>query len=401
MSKILITGNGFDLFHHLPTKYGHFMSIMKTIEKNKYHNEVSFDELFGHDFRESFESDYDLIVENYKVENIKFDYLKIKELGELLRNNNWYKYFDKVRKIETWIDFESEIGNVLNQMSSLIRLVEMKRSRTTIFNNHDMNIYIDFSEFDFCNEGIVDGISINDKYINSRTGKFDAKRTLNELGILLNSFTIIFNMYLSHIVMQFYDNYNNTLRIPINLIDFFYSFNYTPTLESIYNKNIDVVYLHGKTNSDISLQNIVLGVDEIPNEIVSLNAFEFSKYYQKIIKKTNNNLLSIPDESTHITEEHVFYIFGHSLDKSDKEYIKHIFDFLKNDNTEASNVRIFYYDQKDNINKLKNLLSFMKKEVIIDFHASGRLDFVEISESNIEREFSKTIWKKYDEGYIM
>ncbi|WP_052257153.1 AbiH family protein [Flavobacterium sp. AED] len=36
MAKILITGNGFDLFHHLPTKYGHFMSIMKAIEENNF-----------------------------------------------------------------------------------------------------------------------------------------------------------------------------------------------------------------------------------------------------------------------------------------------------------------------------------------------------------------------------
>ena len=45
MSKILITGNGFDLFHHLPTKYQHFMSVMKTIENNQFDNDISFDEL--------------------------------------------------------------------------------------------------------------------------------------------------------------------------------------------------------------------------------------------------------------------------------------------------------------------------------------------------------------------
>ena len=48
MSKILITGNGFDLFHHLPTKYGHFMAIMMTIEEISFSSDIiTFEELFG------------------------------------------------------------------------------------------------------------------------------------------------------------------------------------------------------------------------------------------------------------------------------------------------------------------------------------------------------------------
>ena len=31
--NILIVGNGFDLSHYLPTKYDHFMLVMKAIEK--------------------------------------------------------------------------------------------------------------------------------------------------------------------------------------------------------------------------------------------------------------------------------------------------------------------------------------------------------------------------------
>ena len=51
MAKILITGNGFDLFHHLPTKYQHFMSVMKTVENNQFNDKVSFEELFGLEFK--------------------------------------------------------------------------------------------------------------------------------------------------------------------------------------------------------------------------------------------------------------------------------------------------------------------------------------------------------------
>ena len=51
MSKILITGNGFDLFHYLPTKYGHFIAIMTTIEDCNFSEDVSFEELFGKVFK--------------------------------------------------------------------------------------------------------------------------------------------------------------------------------------------------------------------------------------------------------------------------------------------------------------------------------------------------------------
>lgn len=401
MAKILITGNGFDLFHHLPTKYGHFMSIMMTIGKFDFENEILFKDLFGRIFKEKFPIDYDLIIENYQVSDIRFDRFKIKELVELLKNNMWYKHFYKINEIDTWIDFESEIENVLIQISSLIRLVEKKQSGERFFKNDDLNIYIDFSEFDFCDKEVEGGVYINEKYINIRTGKFDSKEVLKKMVFALDEFTSIFNVYLSHVIVQFYDKYIGNLKIPIQSIDFFYSFNYTPTLEKIYNDKLNVVYLHGKTNIDDSIQNIVLGVDEIPVELTLNKAFEFSKYYQKILKRTNNTLLNIPNKDTEISEEYIFYIFGHSLDKSDKEYIENIFLFLEKDHTQSSGILVFYYDENDNKSKVKNLFSFIKKDVIVDLNASGRLDFIEINQTNLDNKFNKKIWQKYDENYLV
>ena len=65
MSKILITGNGFDLFHHLPTKYEHFILVMKTIEEIEINEKVEFDDLFGHYFKQVTNIDYNYIKENY------------------------------------------------------------------------------------------------------------------------------------------------------------------------------------------------------------------------------------------------------------------------------------------------------------------------------------------------
>ena len=59
MSKILITGNGFDLFHHLPTKYGHFMAVMKTIENLNKNDEFTFEDLFGGYFKNEYKKGYE------------------------------------------------------------------------------------------------------------------------------------------------------------------------------------------------------------------------------------------------------------------------------------------------------------------------------------------------------
>lgn len=401
MSKILITGNGFDLFHHLPTKYHHFISIMQTIEGNHYDTDVSFDELFGRVFKIKHQYEYKSIEENYNTASIKFSYEKLNSIKKLLETNLWYKHFKNVTEIETWIDFESEIENVLIQMSSIIKHSEENRTIYTSFNNRELNIYIDFSEFGLCRKNDSENSYFDEDNINPRTGKFDAKKALDKMIKSFDEFITIFNVYLSHVTMLFYDNYKGEIKIPIHYVDFFYSFNYTPTLEKIYNKNIHVVYLHGETNSDNSIQNIVLGVDEIPNEMILNKAFEFSKYYQKIVKRSNDRLLGIPNKETNISEEHVFYIFGHSLDKSDKGYIKHIFSFLENDYTDSSNLVVFYYDDNDYKSKVKNLFSFMEKDIIVDLNESGRLVFVEINKVNLEREFGRKLWQKYGEDYIV
>jgi hypothetical protein len=133
MAKILITGNGFDLFHHLPTKYQHFMSVMKTIENNQFKNEISFDELFGIEFKKYFSYDYNAIADHYKVVNILFKYDKVNRIKEMLKDNLWYKCFSKVLEIDTWIDFETEVESILNQLSYFRKFDDKLEIRKMVF----------------------------------------------------------------------------------------------------------------------------------------------------------------------------------------------------------------------------------------------------------------------------
>jgi hypothetical protein len=399
MSKILITGNGFDLFHHLPTKYGHFMAIMKTIENVEFKKQIAFEELFGGYFKDEFDRDYNSIIENYNTDNIKFDNAKINELQLLLKGNNWYHYFRTILEVNTWIDFEIEVENILKQLSILLKSETPQSKKVNYYRDIPIN-YFDFNLFGIIEHKLEDKelFSIIDKYVDKRALGIKSVHVLSDLSIAFENFTMIFNRYLVAVVGIFYNHKKNNQSIPLQLINEIYTFNYTPTLEKLY--NIDkskVVYLHGEMHEDCEFQNLVFGVSEIPDEVKIAKGYDFAKYYQKINKRSNKKFIKIPVKNKGINET-VFYIIGHSLDESDKEYIVDLFKFLEVDFNGNSKICVFYHNANDRESKIKNLFKIIDKKFIVEMDKVGRLYFVELNNKNIDSEFNKqTI--KYSKGY--
>jgi hypothetical protein len=390
MSKILIIGNGFDLFHHLPTKYNHFISIMETIEKFQPSKEATFEDLFGRIFKDKYLNDYNSIVDNYNVKQIKFDNSKIKQIDKLLKTNLWYKYFKSVCEIDTWIDLEMEIENILNQASTLLKSETLQTKKI----NQLMDVPINYSDFELF--GIIEHkfdnreiISIPEKYLDKRKREIKSKDIFNDLAKSFEDFITIFNQYLVDVVSVFYTVVKQKSLIPFQLMDEIYTFNYTPTLEEFYNvEKSKVVYLHGQINGDNNLQNIVLGISDVSTAIKASKMYNFTKYYQKIIKKCNKKFIEVPKALKSSLSETIFYIIGHSLDESDKEYIIDLFKFLEFDNDKYSKICVFCYDKKDHENKLKNILSIKDKDFIVEMNRTGRLYFVELNEESIKNQFS-------------
>ena len=385
MSKILITGNGFDLFHHLPTKYQHFISIMQTIEKHQFKDEVTFLKLFGRSFKDRFPKDFESIVENYNVEHIKFDNLKIKQIDELLKENLWYKYFKTVLEIDTWIDFEVEINEVLILVNNYFDYYKSNYNKVKLLDYKDKDILSVFK---------IISVSTNDL-----DDKYKIRRKVNErlayevLLYNLEDFIKIFNRYLVDIVSAFYDNIKQKISIPYHLMNEIYTFNYTPTLEKMYKVDKSkVVYLHGEINEDFQKQNLVLGISELNDEVKESKIYGFTKYYQKVNKNSNNKFVDVPKRVTSSLNETVFYIIGHSLDLSDKEYIIDLFKFLEFDHNEFSKICVFYFNENDKVNKWNNLFSIIDKEIILEMNKSKRLYFVELSVENIQKEFCKDLY---------
>ncbi|MGO5444424.1 hypothetical protein ACTQXY_13060 [Faecalimonas sp. LCP19S3_D12] len=127
---------------------------------------------------------------------------------------------------------------------------------------------------------------------------------------------------------------------------------------------------------------MVLGIDEYLDDDVKdkeLEFLTFKKFYQRIYKSTGNAHLAWVEEikegyADYLRKErdlaasecpqHTLYIFGHSLDVTDKDILKL---FICNDNVQT---KIFYYrknkdDKKIMGNLIKNLILIMGKEELV------------------------------------
>ncbi|WP_165830378.1 AbiH family protein [Flavobacterium aquariorum] len=395
MAKILITGNGFDLFHHLPTKYHHFISIMQTIENNVYATDVSFEKLFGEVFKLRYQSDYNSIVENYNSGNIKFSSEKLNKIRQLLETNLWYKHFKNVLEIDTWIDFEMEIESILNQFEIFNKHEDKRVVRKNLFDDYLFG-FTNFELFEIIKNKPISQIPfrLNEKYINGRKFSIDIKKMLDDLAKSFEGFIVIFNRYLVDVVSVFYSEIKQKSEIPFHLLSEIYTFNYTPTLENLYKvEKSKVVYLHGEINEDCSKQNLVLGISELPKHIRMSKMFDFTKYYQKINKKSNKKFIDIPEQKSHSLDENIFYIIGHSLDDSDKEYISDLFKFLDFDLRKNAKICVFYFNSRDMENKLRNLFSIIGRDIVVNMDKEDRLYFVELNEKNIIKEFERQTYK--------
>ena len=234
--------------------------------------------------------------------------------------------------------------------------------------------------------------------------EFRSDLFINFIYESLNVFIEIFNFYLCKIVNSLELLDERLLKTySENFPDIIYSFNYTNTFFKRYgNRQVD--FLHGKIGAD---QNIVLGVSEIEREILEkYKIYGFLKYHQKLLKDTDYLFLNNYIKETHRNNEEIselkprlgqgydemtkqsfraviqklkklniqIFIWGHSLDVSDKSYIAEIFSF-NYDYDQQVRVIIFYFNQTAKFDLLANLIHILGNELIEKWMKNGWLKF--------------------------
>lgn len=389
--NILVIGNGFDLAHGLPTKYGEFLEFVKVIRQIiEMKNE---DDALNLDWGNINLQVRKLIQEN--MGNVRNNISSQEQIwNELLKDNIWIDYFLQCNMYqkENWIDFESEISNVIQaidkDMHGLAKTYKLE------------------DKFERLSNGFL-----NQKYYETQMSFKDLRdRLLIDLNKLIRAFEIYLCEYVEKIEIK-----RKSPDIEcLEEIGYILSFNYTDTYRNIYDvkKDIEYDYFHGKADIDntVETNNMVLGIDEylaepVKNENIDFVAFK--KFYQRIYKGCKklavNWCIDIKKEFEYSTYSRKFmiedqisfelvskesnklyrweqfeeltskydkeyeekhpknnvYIFGHSLDVTDRDILR---ELILNDNVKTT---IFYPDKKELGKKIANLVKVIGQDELI------------------------------------
>lgn len=114
--NILLIGNGFDLAHGLPTRYVDFINFIKfTHDVKEYYPERSMLEL-------GTESNLNEKLIKFLSRNSINLIDSISEIIYLTHDNGWSEHLEeKVENNKGWIDFESEISNMIKCLDNYKR----------------------------------------------------------------------------------------------------------------------------------------------------------------------------------------------------------------------------------------------------------------------------------------
>lgn len=379
MTDLLIVGNGFGLYHGLPTRYTDFLKFISywSIFWDNYNGEAKAQVCTP--FRVKLSEQNEIIEESmrdfashqgyYKYEHLEFINSHI--------DNLWIQYFLKKQLSSVnWIDFEGEIYNVLKLVEEYYSefIPEMRKRNdapikyipgdmSTVINIFKKNCpeeYIDFTQ------GIISRRDTEkDKLKNNKEMLLSTmKRELDDLIKCLDYYLLDF---VSNIKVEQYSEQIKELSY-INLLNF----NYTYTYASVYGKNS--LREHHRIHGDCLEEDMVLG---IPDESFpsTLDYIYFQKYFQRIQKRTGNyykSWITEPNAREKSLEDVPINVFimGHSLADSDKGILKEIFmnDFV-------CKITIFYHSQMAYEQQVINLVSMFGKDFVIEQTANDRIVF--------------------------
>ena len=358
--KILLIGNGFDLAHGLPTSYSYFLDFCDKVEK-KFNFQSGINEK---DYKTNELNDWNIddsikskLYEWDKNTNNNLNKLFI-EIYDNIKDNIWINYFLNIRYTlgKNWIDFESEISNVVQAIETLKGYIERDEDVLKI-KDTKQQIIIYFLK--------IAKKSLQDVFNLKRIDGF-----IEDISIELDKLIRSLEIYICEFVNEIDINKEND-DIKTITPDYVLSFNYSNTYERIYgqSKKVTYDYIHGKADikNNVDTCNLVLGIDEYLEDDKNdkLEFIAFKKFYQRIYKSTDSTYMKWVEQIKKYPEvNHNLFIFGHSLDKTDRDILKLL---ICNDNVTT---KIYYYRKNKNDKKelgklIKNLVRIMGQDELI------------------------------------
>lgn len=371
--NILVVGNGFDLAHKLPTSYNCCLDFLGAVQFGNSMSKPGSPYFLKRD-----EGDCQWIAAMEKIHSALRPFIRErgqgidpelhKQLIDCITNNFWLEYFlqrqDTYRSYQkNWIDLEQEIARVICFIQNAVDEAREQSPSPDCLSKkpftrppdrqdeHFSVLYTWFEQYLLQNER---------KELTDET----LKNFINLLYEELERFTTGIEIYLSLCQKTLLEP--KLLRLPdieqIDGIDKVLSFNYTDTFMQYMRSPCDpenICHVHGRLRSRITdfHSPLVLGVDEYLSDEkkdAKVELVMFKKYFQRIYKYTDYQYLSWPEPRPSGQQADGFidyiYIFGHSLDVTDKDMLQQL---IRRKYTKTT---IFYRNNEQFSCELKNLV---------------------------------------------
>lgn len=341
---VLILGNGFDLAHGLPTRYSDFLEFCKLFLTDIHDKDKILTVLFNK---------YEMNGKCIKYFSEKYDYF-----GNLLDKNIWYNYFSNNILCKclgkNWVDLETEIKLCIKYIDEnskyLSQSVKDLFKKRTLIGDED-NAAIRYSAF-------KSAVLKSSKEIKDI---FDLRKALYED---LNNLIKALEIYLMLVDFISTNIISNDIAPDYSYI---INFNYTNMYKKIYNyySLAKIFCIHGELNHEPN--NMVLGIDEYWSKEERDNHTNFTifkKFAQRIQKRTGiesykwfDEIKSDYEKNNEVAE---VFIFGHSLDVTDKDIL---YDYLE---SEATDVTIYCRNEEIEGEYIANVIKIIGEKRLLE-----------------------------------
>lgn len=392
--QVLVVGNGFDLAHGLPTSYWdciNFLDIIRcctNVDKNFTYS------LFKKDKEEQFKKINNYLFpyiekfHSFCQRNIRTNDPTVQLLESCVKENIWLEFFLSLRseyqqRNHLWIDFEREIQVCIQMINKSIKegakensaMVSIKPFSEISKTFDDMHSVLRIYCSAFLNKKMVNTSEVFQENI---------QNLIVDLYRQLQQFTTCIEIYLN-LCNTVILNDKELPEIEVikkkGKIDKVLSFNYTSTflryVDTEFDYKNDVSYIHGKIRDNIEDDNspLVIGIDDYLGEVEADKDVDFAffkKYYQRILKNTGYQYVDwakeaclpkycpVDEHGARVDAEYTIdtylYIFGHSLDTTDRDVLRKL---ILQDNTK---VTIYHHRESQLRQQLKNLILLIGKD---------------------------------------
>ena len=406
--NILVIGNGFDLAHKLPTRYNDFIGFVE-----RFLNIINTPQILQQGELKNTEK----TVYEY-IDHLIFNEQQLcKELEQLVKDNIWIEYFlqNPMYQKENWIDFENEISKVIQSLDQDMFFKDGEKSELSEKMQDLSNPFL-HKKYSKYTAAMRTASELTHGKGESITYKEIRDRLYNDLNKLIRALEIYLTDYvekeecncvlpdIQEIVKENVKGADGEEQIKYCKV---LSFNYTNTYERLYldkqqiQNSID--YIHGKAKlfNTVENNNMVLGIDEYLTDERKDRETEFiafKKFYQRIYKETGCKykdwVETIREEYDDFLQEkeriinraneyvgndvqrmmhrlqasavrdqkckmHNVYIFGHSLDITDKDILR---ELILNENVYTT---IFYLNRDVMGQQIANLVKIIGQDELI------------------------------------